>query len=322
MRRLILLLLLSCCSFQAWSACTISTTNGAFGTVTSFAVNSTAQTTTANLLLRCDAVLNLLTNDSVTMTLTGASAVATNRGAMKRSDNSAIADQIPVRVCGAANCDAAGSEVTIGGAGYTWSGGVLLALLGSKTYTLPIYFQTVPGQNVTAGPYQVTLNFNVAYNICAAGLVGICLTPQSGTAPTSLQLTLTVTNDCSTISAPNVNFGSAPLARNFPTVSQSIGLTCTKGSTYTVGINNGSYANGSVRNMASGSNRLSYEIYKAASSNRWGSVGAERWASSASSQVSADGLLRTYNYTAQVLPTQATPPGGTYSDTLVVDIAF
>jgi len=321
MRRLILLLLLLGSSFHAWSACTVSTTNGAFGTVTSFAVNSTAQTTTANLLLRCDTVLNLLTNDSVTLTLTGASAVATNRGAMKRTDNTAITDQIPVRVCGQSGCPA-NSEVTIGGTSYTWSGGVLLGLLASKTYTLPVYFQTVPGQNVTAGPYRVTLNFSVAYNICATGLVGICLTPQTGTLVTSQQVNLTVTNDCSTISAPNVNFGSAPLVRNFPTVSQSIGVTCTKGSTYTVGINNGSYANGSVRNMASGSNRLSYEIYKASTTDRWGSVGSERWASSTSSQVSADGLLRTYNYTAQVLTTQATPPGGTYSDTLVVDIAF
>lgn len=321
MRRLILLLLLLGSSFQAWSACTVGTTNAAFGTVTSFAVNSTAQNTTANLLVSCDAALNLLTNDSVTLTLTGASAVATNRGAMKRTDNNTITDQIPVRVCGQSGCPA-NSEMTIGGTSYTWSGAQLLGLLGSKTYTLPLYMQTVPGQNVTAGPYQVTLNFRVAYSICATGLVGICLTPQTGTALTTTQLTMIVTNDCSTISAPNVNFGSAPLVRSFPTVSQSIGITCTKGSTYTVGINNGSYANGSVRNMASGSNRLSYEIYKAGGTSRWGSVGAERWASSVSSAVSADGLLRTYNYTAQVLPAQVTPPGGTYSDTLVVDIAF
>lgn len=248
-------------------------------------------------------------------------ALSANQGAMMRADNSAMSDRIPLRVCGQAGCPS-NSEATIGGSSYTWSGAVLLSLLGSKTYTLPLYFQTVPGQNVTAGPYVVTLNFNVAYNICAVGLVGLCLTPQSGTQPTSLQLTMTVTSDCITINAPNVNFGSAPLVRNFPTVSQSIGVTCTKGSAYTVGINNGSYANGSVRNMASGSNRLSYDIFKAGTSNRWGSVGSERWASSVSSQVSADGLLRTYNYTAKILSTQATPPGGTYSDTLTVDIAF
>ncbi|MFX4315087.1 fimbrial protein, partial [Enterobacter sp. 63] len=33
-------------------------------------------------------------------------------------------------------------------------------------------------------------------------------------------------------------------------------------------------------------------------------------------------LLRTYNYTAKVLTNQTTPPAGTYSDTLIVDVAF
>ncbi|MGG7446504.1 Csu type fimbrial protein [Kosakonia oryzendophytica] len=321
MRRLIVILVLLCSAFPAWSACTVSTTNGAFGSVTSFVLNSNVQTTTANLIVRCDAALNLLTNDSVTLTLTGASATASNRGTLKRTDDATITDAIPVRVCGQSGC-ANSSEATISGNSYTWSGAVLLALLGTRTYTLPLYFQTVAGQNVTAGPYQVTLNFSVAYSVCSVGVLNLCSTAQTGTATTSLQLNMTVTNDCTTIRAPNVNFGSAPLVRNFPTVSQSIAVTCTKGSTYTVGINDGGYASGGIRNMASGSNRLSYEIYKAATTNRWGSSGAERWSSGTSSQVSTDGLLRTYNYTAKVLPTQTTPAGGAYSDTLTVDIAF
>lgn len=319
MRRLLWLLLLLC-SGQAWSVCTVSTTNGAFGPVTSFALNSTAQTTSANLVVGCTTVLNLLTNDNVTLTLIGASTTANNQAAMKRTDNAAITDLIPVRLCAKANCSD-NSEITLNSS-YTWSGSTLLTLLGSSRYTIPLYFNTVAGQNVTAGPYQVILNFSVSYSICSLGLVGICTSAQTGTVTVSTQLNMTITNDCTTISAPNVNFGSAPLVRSFPTVSQSIGITCTKGSTYTVGINNGSYANGNVRNMASGSNRLSYEIYKGSTSNRWGSVGSERWASSASTQTSADGLLRTYNYTASILATQTTPPGGTYSDTLVIDIAF
>ncbi len=319
MRRLVLLLLF-CCQ-PLWAACTVATTNGAFGTVTSFVLNASAQSTSTNLLLRCDTVLNLLTNDFVTLTLAGASATAANRGIMKRADDATSTDVIPLRVCGRAGC-ANNSELTIGGSSYTWSGSILLGLLGSRTFTIPLYFLTVPGQNVSAGPYTVTLNFHVAYSICALGVLNICASAQTGTAVTSLQVTGTVTNDCTTISAPNVNFGSAPLVRNFPTVSQSIAITCTKGMVYTVGINNGGYYSGGARNMASGNNRLSYEIFKAATSNRWGSVGAERWASGISSQVSSDGLLRTYNYTAKVLSSQSTPPGGSYSDTLTVDIAF
>lgn len=178
------------------------------------------------------------------------------------------------------------------------------------------------GQNVTAGPYQVLLTFSINYNVCAVGAVGACLTPQTGTATTSILLNMTVTNDCSTMTTPDVNFNSAPLVQNFPTVSQSVAVTCTKGSTYTIGINNGANALNNVRRMVSGSNFMSYDIYKEATSNRWGSSGSERWASASSSQVSTDGLLRTYNYTAKVLTSRATPPAGTYTDTLIVDVAF
>lgn len=304
----------------AWAACTVSATNGALGSVSSFTVNSTEQATSTSLVVQCDVVLGLLNNDTITLTYTGATVSAGSRANLKRSDNASVTDVIPVRMCAQSAC-ASNNEIAIGGS-YTWSGSTLLALLGSSRFTLPLFFRTSTGQNVSAGPYQVTLNFNVSYNVCQVGALGLCVTAQTGTVASGLQLTMTVTNDCITLNAPNVNFGSAPLAKDFPPVSQTVSVTCTKGSSYTVGINNGSYANGTVRNMASGSNRLSYEIYKASTTNRWGSVGSERWASAASSSASSDGLLRTYNYTARVLPAQTTPPAGTYTDTVVVDIAF
>jgi len=321
MRRAILLfLLLMGCSPLAWSACTVTPTNGVFGTVTSFALNSTEQEISGNLRIACDVVLlNLLTNNSVTMQVTGASAAASNRAIMRRVDNPASSDTIPVRLCGAAAC-ASNSEALIGGS-YTWNGALLLDLLSTRVFTLPIYFRTLSGQTVAAGQYQVTFNLNVTYNICSLGLAG-CGAWQTGTVPVAVTATINITNDCITITAPNVNFGSAPLVKDFPAVSQGVAVTCTKGSVYSVGINNGSNASGSVRRMASGNNRLSYEIYKGSTSERWGSSGTERWASSASSLVSGNGLVRTYNYTARILTNQATPPAGTYSDTVVVDIAF
>lgn len=304
----------------AWAACAVTTTSGAFGSVSSFTVNSSEQATSANLVVQCDVVLGLLNNDTITLTYTGATLSVSNRAALRRSDNAAVTDAIPVRMCAQSGC-ASNSEIPIGGS-YTWSGSSLLALLGFSRFTLPLYFRTLTGQNVSAGPYQVTLNFSVYFNVCQVGALGLCVTAQTGTVAANLQVNLTVTNDCITLTAPNVNFGSAPLVNNFPAVSQAVAITCTKGSAYTVGINNGSYANGNVRNMASGNNRLSYEIYKAGTTSRWGSVGGDRWASSASSSLSSDGLLRTYNYTARVLTTQTTPPAGTYTDTVVVDIAF
>ncbi|WP_368543724.1 spore coat protein U domain-containing protein [Enterobacter soli] len=321
MRRLLLALALLMFSGGGWAACTVSTVNAAFGSVTSFALSGTSEVeTTGTLVVSCDAVLNLLTNDSVTLTYTSASVFASSRATMKRTDNATITDAIPTRLCGLSGCSGS-SEVQISKS-YTWSGSTLLGLLGSKQYNIPLYFRTVAGQNVTAGPYQVLLTFSINYSVCSVGAAGLCLTPQTGTATTTILLNMTVTNDCSAMTTPDVNFNSAPLVQNFPTISQAIAVTCTKGSTYTIGINNGANALNNVRRMVNGTSYMSYDIYKEATANRWGGSGSERWASSASSQVSADGLLRTYNYTAKVLTNQTTPPAGTYSDTLIVDVAF
>ncbi|WP_105685465.1 Csu type fimbrial protein [Cronobacter dublinensis] len=317
MMRVLLLMILLFSSLPALAACRVSGTNAAYGSQTSFVINSTVQTTSATLTVDCDTAFNVLNNDFVTLTLTGATTSADTRPTLGRSGDAT--DRIPLQVCAQSGCSS-GSELTLNGS-YRWTGQALLNLLTNKRYTFPVYLRTLQGQNVAAGAYQVTLNFSVSYSICAVG-VAVCLNPQTGTGTFTSLVTLTVTNDCSTISAPNLNFASAPLVKDFAPVSQTIAITCTKGSLYTVGINNGNNAVGSVRNMASGANRLSYEIYKGSTANRWGVSGTERWASDSATQVSTDGLLRSYQYTARILTTQNTPPAGSYTDTLVVDVAF
>lgn len=319
-----LLLLLWLISMPLQAACNVTLANAAFGTLSSFTVNNSESQTSANLVVTCSVVLGLLSSgDSVSMNVQSASATSGTRAALKRSDTTTVNDVIPVRVCGTSDCS--NTTETPVGQTYTWGGNALLRLLSSTNYVLPVYFRTVSGQSVSAGPYQVTITLNVSYSVCATiNLAGVCVgTPQTGTQAMSTQLTMTVTNDCITISAPDVNFGSAPLVSNFPAVSQSVSITCTKGSNYTVGINNGANAgSGNVRYMVNGSNTMSYDIYKESGSNRWGPSGTERWASSAASSVSSDGTVNTYNYTARVLGGQNTPPAGAYTDTLVVDVAF
>ncbi|KNC09694.1 fimbrial protein [Klebsiella sp. RIT-PI-d] len=319
-RASIVLLVLLFFSPALRAACVASIGNAAFGSLSSFTVSNTEPQVAVNLIVECDTVLNLLTNDSVTLTYSSASFSADSRATLRRTDAPANPDAVPVRLCGGQNCTAATETLTT--RSYTWSGNTLLGLLAVKRYTLPVYLRLTGGQSVSAGPYRVTLNFSVSYSICALGASLICTTAQTGTKMLSTQVDLTVLSDCITINAPNVNFGSAPMVRDFPVISQSVGITCTKGSTYTVGINNGNWASGSVRNMASGANRLSYDLYKGATTSRWGSTGAERWASSDASAVSQDGLLRTYHYTARILSGQSTPPVGDYSDTLLIDIVF
>ncbi|WMY76161.1 spore coat U domain-containing protein [Buttiauxella selenatireducens] len=307
-------------TMPAHADCRLSGVNGSFGSQSSFVVGSTVQNTTASISVDCDKVLSLLTADSIKLTYLGATPAVTGvRGLLRRTDDTSNPDNVPVVVCVQSGC-AGSSEIQVGGS-YTWSGTILLGLLTSQRYTLPIYLRTVAGQNVSAGPYSVALNFRIDWNVCNLG-VAVCLAYQTGSGSPGTTVSLTVSNDCSTITAPAVNFDSAPLVQNFKSVSQSIAVTCTKGSTYTVGVSNGANVSGNVRRMKSGNNFMSYEIYKSNGTDRWGSLGAERWASSASSGLSSDGLLRNYNYVAKVLTTQTTPPAGSYTDTLVVDVAF
>lgn len=78
--------------------------------------------------------------------------------------------------------------------------------------------------------------------------------------------------------------------------------------------------------MRSGTNYLRYELYKTATSaDRWGAVGAAR-RSSASADTNAgiydSTTTQGYSYRAAILPGQITPPAGSYSDTVRIDVAF
>ncbi|MFD1803976.1 spore coat protein U domain-containing protein [Mixta tenebrionis] len=308
------------------AACALPASSASFGSVTSFTVNAAASTssTTANVNCGSGSTLALLSNNNITLQLASASGVAGNRGALTRAGDTS-GDRIPVQLCTTANC---ATEMTIGATPITYSSSQLLnliGLLGGLNFSVPLYLRTLPGQVVAAGNYSLTLNLAVTYRICTGiAALGICLAGQdqngSGTIP--ITLSLTITNDCTTITAPNVSFGSAPLVSGFSSVSQSINVVCTKGSSYTVGLSNGSHASGSVRNMANGASLLSYEIYKGSTSNRWGPAGSERQSSANATTVSSDGLTRTFPYTARILTTQNTPPAGNYTDSVVVDLSF
>lgn len=326
MRRLLLLALLSLFPLMSKAACTLPASTASFGTVTTFVVNTTASTTSTSANVNCGSgsVLSLLTGNAISLQLASATNSSGTRATLKRSGDTGT-DNIPVQLCTDSAC---ANELTVGGTAYTAGQAQLLnliGLLGGLNFSIPLYLRTVPGQVVAAGTYTGTLNVLVNYNICTGiGLLGLCISAdqQVGSETIPVTVTLVVTNDCTTITAPNVSFGSAPLVGSFSSVSQTINVICSKGSTYSVGLSNGSYAAGSVRNMANGTNRLSYEIYKGTSSNRWGPSGTERWSSTTSTSVSSNGLTRGYNYTARILTSQSTPPAGNYSDSVVVDLSF
>lgn len=205
-----------------------------------------------------------------------------------------------------------------------------LGLLGSPTVAkaIPVYLGSITGSNVAAGIYTETLSIAWSWNYCAGiGALGVCLGRDIGSGVASLTVNLTVANDC-VITAPNISFGSAPVISAFVTVSgQTINLACTKGSAYTVGLDDGQHAVsvGGRRRMISGSNYLAYDIFKSAGTTRWGSVGAARRASSDAEVNPGNGLgtgSQVFNYNARIYTDQATPPAGTYIDNVVLDVGF
>src|SRR5690606_27223094 len=122
-----------------------------------------------------------------------------------------------------------------------------------------------------------------------------------------------------------LDFGSAAFAGSFDAVTRTITIRCSKGATYSVGINNGANYLG-ARRLARGSAYLGYDLYFPENSTaRWGPEGAERRSSAVATGNAGlyTGLTgQTYVYRAQILPGQPTPAAGLYTDTLIVDVRF
>jgi spore coat protein U-like protein len=202
----------------------------------------------------------------------------------------------------------------------------LLGLLGGATpKSVPIYAGTVIGSNVAAGQYRETLSVTWSWNYCSGiGLLGACLGRDIGTYTTPLTVSLFVNNDC-TITAPNITFGSAPVVSGFSTISQTLNVSCTKGSAYTVGLDGGQNNSGGRRRMVSSGNFLAYDIFKSAGSTVWGSVGTARRSSTDAEVNPGNGLgtgSQVFNYNAKVYTDQTTPPVGVYADSVILDVGF
>ncbi|APW38274.1 hypothetical protein RD110_14630 [Rhodoferax koreense] len=292
-------------------ACTMNETGGNLGSVTTFRVKSGAAiTSSANFAAGCSGVvLSALGTPAITATIQPSVTGLTLKNG---------ANAIPYQVYSNAGMS---TSYTGGLVVVNLSGTNLLTVLGGSGLNVPIFISTAPGANVPAGTYTDTLQVTWNYqNICEGllGVLGACVGVSTNASVTrSLLVTLTVSNDC-TITAPPVSFGSAPLVSGFPTVSQNISLLCSKNMTYTVGLSAGNNFASGRRQMASGSNRLSYDIYKA-DNTVWGSLTTAR----ANGPAPSDGsTVQTIPYTARVYQDQATPAAAVYTDSVVVDVSF
>jgi len=202
----------------------------------------------------------------------------------------------------------------------------LLGLLNGTPKNVPIYMRTQVGGNVSAGLYQEILDVEWTWDYCdGIGVGGLCIGRDQGSGTRTLLVSMTVTNDCQ-ITTPSINFASAPVVAGFGTVSQSLSVSCTKGSNYTVGLDDGqNVANGRRRMKSAANNYLAYDIFKSAGAVRWGSTGAARRASADADVNPGTGTgtgSQVFNYNAKVYTDQATPPAATYTDSVILDVQF
>jgi spore coat protein U-like protein len=144
----------------------------------------------------------------------------------------------------------------------------------------------------------------------------------AGTSTANLSTSAAVANNCTITTSP-VAFGSYdPVGVNAATNldgSGSVTVACTRGTTATIGLDLGSHASGSTRQLSNGSGSfLTYEFYQDSSrSTVWSNSGSGLVSPPAAP--SKDG--RVFNVYGRVALNQDVT-SGTYSDTVTATVNF
>ncbi len=317
-------------SAQTYGNCTVSSPTIDLGSVSSFTVGTSSQTSSGSGGIACSSLLTLaatsyikLAVDNSTFLLTGGPGNQTIPFAVSTSPGGTGLQ--------------AGSSVDM-------STSSLLNLFAGVNGSIPLYVRTTPTTALRAGIYTGTVALHWYFGICTGlGIGGICLgytsspglttnifgalTNWGSGVPATVTVKLTILNDC-VINAPNVNFGTAPFVTGFNPVTQTISINCSAGQSYSVGLSDGSnFGTGSRRMFSSATSQyLNYEIYQGPSSTtRWGSVGTQRRSSDSADvnpEIYDSATKQGFTYRAVLDPTQTTPSAGSYTDTITLDVSF
>lgn len=170
--------------------------------------------------------------------------------------------------------------------------------------------------------FRIGLNFVLvaaAFGYFVAGRPAMC---SAASATTNMNVTASVTANCSITSPAALAFGAydpvgANRTANLDAAPFALQVQCTKGAVAQVTLNLGSNAQGTTRRMVSGgSNYLQYEIYTSdARTTIWNLTNPVTYTASSST---ATGL----QVFGRIPFGQDAPAGATYSDTIVATINF
>jgi spore coat protein U-like protein len=190
--------------------------------------------------------------------------------------------------------------------------GTILSFTANATVTIPAtLFANQKG--APAGAYAQTVNATVSYSTstCTSGLI-------VGSGAFSFQASANVQKSCNVV-ATNLNFGTTGDLATAIAAQSEIDVQCSNGTGYTVALNGGltGAANPTQRKMTFGANTITYGLYQnLGHSLPWGSTIGTNVVSGTGTSISQP--IAVYGN----VPVQSMPAPGTYSDTVVVSVAY
>lgn len=299
----------------SYAACTTppsSTTLGPYASSV-VGVNGTPQIVTSGSGFRCTgSLLSLASTNTIQITILDDSNPSGTAMRMRRGTST---DYVPYSLCIDSGC---GTLYEIGST-YIWSRTTFLGILGlfnSADGSMPIYIRTSIGNNVSAGTYTDTVTIKWDYRLCSVGLLGTCIYEEGSTTST-LNITMTITNDCQITSAPNVSFGIAAFPADFAAVNSSLGVRCTLLGAYTVKLVSTHPDDANWRRMTAtvggAPSYLQYQLYR---------TGNIAWTETNDYSGTGTGITQSIPYTARINASQASKPEGAYKDTVTINVTI
>lgn len=151
--------------------------------------------------------------------------------------------------------------------------------------------------------------------------LGVASIANAVTVTSTMPVKIIIQDACNvTTTAPTaLDFGTQGLLTANIDQTSTITVACTSGATFNIGLDGGAEGAAAVtaRKMAFGTNKVSYQLYlDSARSSNWGNtVGTNTKAGTGTGSPVA------FTVYGRVSP-QATPPAGTYNDTVNVTVTY
>ncbi|WP_038035362.1 spore coat U domain-containing protein [Thermopetrobacter sp. TC1] len=153
--------------------------------------------------------------------------------------------------------------------------------------------------------------------LAAAAVAAMASAAQAASTVTStFQTQITIEDDCEITSPTDMNFGSVGLLNSNVDATSTFVVRCTENTDYTIALDNGQNASGGTSRMANsdGTKFVTYELYQ--DSGR-----TTLWDDTNTVSSTGTGVDQTFTVYGRV-PPQATPPAGTYTDTVTITVTY